>query len=546
MKKNLLLLFILLSSKLFAQPACQWAYMATSATNANHTVFNAIYDLNGDIIQAGFITGVVDMNPGTALTDTAYSFVGYNFYLAKYSPSGALLWIKYFKSLGSFATFDFTGIAINSANDIIVTGNYFGLIDFDLSDAGVDTIRSHFPTYPDYFVAKYNPNGNYQWAFSIGATQNNTIESRSVLIQPNDDIVVAANPNGTVDVDPSVAVHNCIQGNAVLVCYDVNGNYVWDTNNFPSNYSYAQYDKSFDSDAAGNIFLMSVGYYELTVTKFSASGTKLWERKIGDFASQARVNPQSVLVDKQSGDFYVAGTFGGTVDFDPGVNTTNITSSSWNYQDGFIAKYDANMNLLWANQYAGKLEFGKFSLDFFGNEIISAGKISGTINFGNGVTLNASAAFNPFYLKLSTAGVTSEAFVLSGTGYFNSIVSSGTQAFLTTGGVATNTDMDPTATNYTLTSNTSGFAAFYNYSPSAVLQHANAASFEVYPNPAGNFIQIKLEQKSFIELTDAAGKVFYSEKRVEEGEHFIDVSFLADGIYFLRCNYAVRRVEVLR
>lgn len=545
MKKTLLLL-ILFSSKLFSQPACQWAYMAMSATNANHTVFNAIYDLNGDIIQAGLITGVVDMNPSPAPADTAYSFVGYNFYLAKYSSGGVLLWIKYFKSLGSFATFDFTGIAINSSNDIIVTGNYFGLIDFDLSDAGVDTIRSHFPTYPDYFVAKYSPNGNYQWAFSIGATQNNTIESRSVLIQPNDDIVVVAHPNGMVDVDPSAAVHNCIQGNAVLVCYDVNGNYVWDTNNFPSNYSYAQYDKSFDSDATGNIFLMTVGYYELTVTKFSATSTKLWERKIGDFTSQARVNPQSVLVDKQSGDFYVAGTFGGTVDFDPGVNTSNLTSSSWNYQDGFIAKYDANMNLLWANQYAGKLEFGKFSLDFFGNEIISAGKMSGTIDFGNGVTLSASAAFNPFYLKLSTTGITSEAFVLNGTGYFNSIVSSGTHAFLITGGVASNTDMDPSTSNYTLTSNTSGFVAFYNYSPNAILQQAEAISFKVYPNPSCNFIQLTLKQKSLIELTDAAGKVFYCEKGVEEGEHFIDVSFLANGIYFLRCNYAVRRIEVLR
>lgn len=58
------------------------------------------------------------------------------------------------------------------------------------------------------------------------------------------------------------------------------------------------------------------------------------------------------------GNFFVAGKFQGTVDFDPGPNTANLTS---NYSgktptmtsDGFIAKYAPDGTFLWARRFGG-------------------------------------------------------------------------------------------------------------------------------------------------------------------------------------------------
>ena len=541
MKYIYFILLIILNTSVIAQPICQWAYIPVGPAQSYNTIYNVTTDHRGNIIEVGKLLGIADMDPGTGMADTSFSSMTYNYYISKTTNSGQLLWVQYFQNNSQIAFFEFMGLKINSANEIIVVGNFFGMVDFDLSASGVDTLRSHFPTYPDYFVAKYDSAGNHQWAFNIGDPSTSNIEVQSVTIMQNDNIVVAANPNGTVDVDPDTSVvHNSIGGNANLICYDTNGNYLWNNNIVPV-YSYSVNNNSIDGDAAGNSYLASVVYYELTMNKFDNSGLNVWNKTIGEFSAGARVDPQSLLVDKATSEFYVAGTFGGTVDFDPGVLVVNKISSSGFFQDGFIAKYDQDMNLIWVNTYVGNTLFGNYSLDFDSANIVAVGQYKGTIDFGGGYIFSSPSTFSPFYIKINSSGSTLEGYSLSGPGSYNTINVVSNQIFVTCGNITSNTDMDPTPATLMLSTTTSNFfTAVYNVPVTSALNDFPGSSdvVSVFPNPALDILNLKFSAnyigKEYFIVDILGNKV---QQGIIVGERtIIDLKSLSFGIYFIRLN----------
>lgn len=552
MKKIILFLLLHITNVIFAQPTCQWAYIPEGPTQSYNHIYNATSDQNGNIIELGMILGSADMNPGTNPSDTSFTDGGYNYYISKTSSAGQLMWIHYFENNSQIASLEYSGVKVNSANEIVITGNYTGLIDFDLSDSGVDTLRSHFPTYPDYFIAKYDSSGNYKWAFNIGDSTTNSIETQSLTILSNDNIVVVANPIGTLDVDPGSGVHYSIGGNANLICYDSNGNYVWN-NNISTSTSYAIPNNSLDHDNAGNMYVASVGYYELTITKIDNGGTQLLNMTLGQFSAGARVNPQSILTDISTGDLYIAGTFGGTVDFDPGAMTVTKTSSSGFFQDGFIAKYDQNLNLQWVNAYQGEMNFGKSSLDFDGTQLIAAGGMKGTIDFGNGnIFSTITNSTGPLFLKLNTTtGNTDEGYLLDGFGQYQTINTCPNNVFATTGIINGVTDFDPTPDTLILTPGTNNsFTAFYSQ-PVPTNISSNSASQKVfaYPNPATNFIQLKINDEligSVYSIHDLTGRTIQTGELNKE-KSTLQIEDLAKGMYFLSlCENSTQTIRFIK
>ena len=84
-----------------------------------------------------------------------------------------------------------------------------------------------------------------------------------------------------------------------------------------------------------------------------------------------------------SGNVYMAGTFNGSVDFDPGSGSATLTSVGVDNQ--FFAKYDANGNYIWAKAITGGASSSRsIKIDNSGN-ILLAGLISG----------NATCDFDP-------------------------------------------------------------------------------------------------------------------------------------------------------
>lgn len=535
MKKIYILLICFPIIQVSAQIKCDWAYIP-SGNSITNNISHISTDQDGNILSAGTIHGIADMDPSDEPGDTSFSKVSYNYYISKTNNKGKLLWIKYFTSPKYFGKFEIKGLEVNSKKEIILIGNFFGLVDFDLTVKGIDTLRSHFQTYPDYFVAKYDTDGNLKWVFNIGDPTTSNMEAQSLSLGLNDDIFVVANPNGTIDVDPGTAVHNSIGGNANVICYSTDGKYLWN-NNIAVKSSIGITCQSLNTDFKNNSYLMSVGYYELTVSKFNNTGGRIWNKTLGSFASGSRVTPQSILVEKTSSNFYLCGTFSDTIDFDPGIGVNKKIASSTNFQDGFIAKYDSNMNLIWVNTYKGNVLFGNYGLKFKGNDIVVVGSLLGTVDFGNANIFSSQAQASAFYLELNKNGEAKTGFVLNGTGNFNSVNFNSNQTFTITGSVWSATDMDPGANDLTLNPTKSRyFYGVYSNTLASVKYVTGKQEIKVFPNPTSNMISINMPVKftglGYI-IHNEVGQVM---QRGDFKDNNTNINFEAypEGVYFMQ------------
>ena len=156
--------------------------------------------------------------------------------------------------------------------------------------------------------------------------------------------------------------------------------------------------------------LISFGGSDIFVQKLDASGNLVWVRQIGGTDGERSL----AIVADASGNVFITGYFKGTVDFDPGPETFNLTSTSWYgplANDIFVLKLDALGNLVWAKQMGGfESDIGNsIEIDDSGN-VFTTGHFNGTADFdpGPGIfNLSASGSFGNhdiFILKLDTDG----------------------------------------------------------------------------------------------------------------------------------------------
>ncbi len=182
------------------------------------------------------------------------------------------------------------------------------------------------------------------------------------------------------------------------------------------------------------------------------TGELIWVKGIGGSSTD---NGNSIAVDS-SGNTYMTGAFQGTVDFDPGVGTAELTSTG--LADIFIAKYDPLGNYLWAKNIGGSNGdiANSIAVDSSGNTYI-AGNFQLTVDFDPGVgtaELTFAGANDIFIAKFDTSGNYLWAKNIGSTGNEtanNIAVDSSGNTYIT--GVFSNTvDFDPGAGTAELTS----------------------------------------------------------------------------------------------
>ncbi len=243
-------------------------------------------------------------------------------------------------------------IAIDPNDNVITVGYYQQTVDFD---PGPGTTNFTAANDDDIFIQKTDSAGNLQWVVAPAGADDDD-QASGVTTDASGNIYVTGFFEGTVDFDPSIAVTNLT------------------------------------SNGSRDIFVMAL----------SPAGALLWARNIGGTSSD-----RGVRITVENGGVYVTGVFRSTVDFDPGVGTTALTSSGTD--DVFILRLDFNGNLVWAKSLEGTGfdQVNDIAVDANGN-VYCAGYFTSTIDFdpGSGVNSETTDLFinDGFLLKLDNNG----------------------------------------------------------------------------------------------------------------------------------------------
>jgi len=129
------------------------------------------------------------------------------------------------------------------------------------------------------------------------------------------------------------------------------------------------------------------------------------DRAVAVFGGTDHSEARSVAVDS-SGNVYTTGSFEGTVDFDPGAGTANLTSNG--SYDVFVSKLDSSGNYVWTKQFGGT-EYSRgysVAVDSSGN-VYTTGDFQGTFDFDPGAgtaNLTANDGTDVFVSKLDSSG----------------------------------------------------------------------------------------------------------------------------------------------
>ncbi len=325
------------------------------------------------------------------------SYVG-DAYLAKFSPSGAPLWITYYG--GSSADQGYS-VATDTANRVYLSG-------FTNSGSGIATTgaqQAAFGGGTDAFLACFDSTGSRQWATYFGGSGNENTMTSVCYSQSGNAIYMSGITSSGSGIATTGAQQAVIGGatDAFLAKYSLSGSLLWATyyggTGAENNYAQVAADRfgntylcGITSSAAG---ISTTGSHQASygggsdgfLVKFNAAGARQWATYYGGSAYD-RLHS---VVCNDSGHVYGLGsTLSST-----GIATSGSHQASMNsaaYMDNqFLVKFDSSGVRQWATYYGGN----QYALGVSGS--LSLG-ITGNVYF-TGFTNSTTGIASPGTLK---------------------------------------------------------------------------------------------------------------------------------------------------
>ncbi len=487
MKKIYLAVLLLIFTQLtIAQnPSFEWAKRMGNTTIHGDYGMSITTDENSNIFTTGYFSGTVDFDPGAGTTNLT-STGSCNIFIQKLDPTGNLLWVKQIGGTDSRAYSIITDISGN----VYTTGEFFSTVDFD-PGAGIANLTSAGQY--DIFVQILDVAGNLLWAKQMGGASNYDI-GLSITIDTSGNVYTTGRFEGTVDFDPGTGTANLI--------------------------------------FAGNI--------DIFIQKLDIAGNLLWAKQMGGTYDDLG---NSITTDACS-NVYTTGSFTGTVDFDPGTGTTNLTTPG--SPDIFIQKLDSSGNLLWAKQMGGTLNDGGKSITTdAGGHVYTTGIFEGTVDFDPGAEtayLTSAGGYDIFIQKLDSAGNLLWIKQMGGIDidYGSSITTDANGNVYTTGYFMNTVDFDPGAGTTNLTSLGDGdifILKLSQYNPSTGTEDKILNQMSIYTNPTTGLINEDLGNLTDVKINVyyVMGSVVYKKKNINVSDFQFELN-VKPGIYFIEIS----------
>ncbi len=399
MRKLILSYLLLLSMTIAYTQDLEWAYnIGNTVAFQDDRGYGITRDGSGNIYVVGEYRNTCDFDPGAG-TDNFTSNGLQDMFVTKYNSSGVYQW-----AIGIGGTgIDFAWkVVVDVSSNVYITGGFNGTVDFN-PDAGTNNLTSNGGS--DIFIAKYNSSGTYQWAYNIGGT--GTDYGYGLAIDASSNIHISGYFHNTVDFNPGAG-----------------------TNNLTSN-----------------------GGSDIFIAKYNSSGTYQWAYKIGGTDTDLG---SSITTDASS-NVYITGGFSGTVDFNPGAGTNNLSSNG--YADIYVAKYNSSGTYQWA------IAMGSTASDYGRDIVVDAafnvyvvGDFQGDTDFDPGAGTNNlihSGSSDGFVAKYNSSGAHQWAFKIGGTSVDNcyGVALDASSNIYVTGWFFNTVDFNPSGVTNNLTSN---------------------------------------------------------------------------------------------
>jgi len=322
----------------------------------NYTKSISTLDSDDNILITGYFSYKAEFNTET---DTiSYTSAGnLDIFVAKLDKNGHLLWSKHFGGAESAYP---EKITTDKENNIYIGGCFKDTLNF-YTDTYIAPINSNSTYLCNIFLIKLNSDGVIQWVKNIGGSNDDRLKDLSI-----------------------------------------------DTNNNLYFTGYIYEDCDFDD--SNNEYILSTEDKNAYVCKYNASGNFEWAKlfKNSDNNDEYGVSAGHTIDVDNYGNVYTCGSLLGTIDFDPGEESFNLTSDQQN-QEIYISKLDTNGNFIWAGHINVDItdNFVQLKLDT-NNHIFLYGTFYGAYDFDpneNSIfALNSPHGYNFFLCHLDSDG----------------------------------------------------------------------------------------------------------------------------------------------
>ncbi len=304
----------------------------------------------------------------------------YDIFLAKFNASGVHQWSKRF---GDASEDLGRGVAVDGSGNVLVTGYFYGTANFgggNLTSAGSS----------DIFLAKYDASGVHQWSRRFGGSSEDS--GYAVALDGLGNVLVTGYFTGTASLGSGNLVSAGFD-DVFLAKYSASGAHQW-SRSFGG--SFQDLGRGVAVDGAGNVFLtgsfattanfgganlVCSGAADIVLAKYTPNGVHTWSKRFGSSGSDFA---KGVAVDV-SGNVVVTGQFEFSVDFG---GTTWFSAGS---TDMFVAKFKGNGAHFYSRGFGGTSDDygGAVAVDGSGNAVVTGWFFSTTMDFGAGNVSNS-------------------------------------------------------------------------------------------------------------------------------------------------------------